>query len=123
MNINELIKKIEIEDYIWIINFFIIIFALISNQYEKEYIINKNKRYKKVYKNINICIFIILFIIYSYFAYGRLKTVNKEKNIPLNKEILIDEANLIASILILLGSFIYLIDEIIDNKEINVELL
>ena len=76
MNKEELLKKIQIEDYIWIANFFIIIFALISNKYEKDYISNKNINSKKIYKTINICIFIILFIIYGYFAYGRIKKVN-----------------------------------------------
>ena len=125
MNKNELLNKIEIEDYIWIINIFIVIFALISNYYEKDYIKNNTAESKKIYKTINIIILIILFFIYAYLAYSRAIKVTNNKNTSFNKEVLIDEANFIAATLILIGALIYLIDEIIDTNinDLNLDLL
>lgn len=125
MNKNELLNKIKIEDYIWIINIFIVIFALISNYYEKDYIKNNTAESKKIYKTINIIILIILFFIYAYLAYSRAIKVANNKNTSFNKEVLIDEANFIAATLILIGALIYLIDEIIDTNinDLNLDLL
>lgn len=33
-DINSMIKEIRVEDFIWVINFFIILFALMSNDYQ-----------------------------------------------------------------------------------------
>ena len=119
MNKDILLKKIKNEDYIWIINFIIVLLALLSNRIEEDYIINNNLNSQKIYKTINITILIVLFFIYGYLAYTRLENFNKDKNICPKKELIIDESNLIAAVLILIGAFIYLIDEIMDEKKID----
>ena len=116
MNKQEQLKKIDNEDIIWIINFIIVFFALLSNNYEKSYIINNDYNSQKKYKTINIAIFIVLFFIYSYITYNRIVSVCNIKSTTPHKEILIDDANLIASILILIGALIYLVDEILDDN-------
>ena len=117
-NKEKLLKNIKIEDYIWIINAFIVVFALLSNNYERDYIINNNLKSKKIFKNINIGIFIVLFIIYLYFAFLRYDKA-KHLNLQNKKEATIDEANLVASILIVIASLIYLVDEILDSNISN----
>lgn len=63
----ERIKKIKIENIIWIFYFIIILLSYYSNYYEIDYFKNKNIISKEKYRKINIFIFSVLVIIYSYF--------------------------------------------------------
>ena len=63
------LKKLKIEDYIWLIYIFISIFAIISNYYERKYYYFKVFQDQKTYRYINIIIFEIAIIIYLYFLY------------------------------------------------------
>ena len=70
MNISDIeyrLKRLKEEDLIWLVYFFIVTFAVISNYYERQYIINNNKIAKKKFKNINTTIFIVAFFIYLYY--------------------------------------------------------
>ena len=62
MSNNILLKKLALirqEDFIWIIYFFIIIFALISNYFEKIYLIDKDPSAREKFSHINTTILII----------------------------------------------------------------
>ncbi len=115
-NVADILKKIDIEDFIWLINFFIVLFALASDNYERDFVINKNYKSQKIYKTINIGIFIVVFIIYAYFAYTRYLNIKNLKNTSSQKDVFIANLNLVAAILVIIGAGIYLYTEIIDDN-------
>ena len=67
MNIEKELHRLNIENIIWIIYFFIILFSIYSNYLDKKYLLQKNKKAKIKEKNINIIISLIVFFIYIYF--------------------------------------------------------
>ena len=77
--LNEKLKQITIEDYIWIIYLGIIFLSWYGNSYERKYYINNDINSKTKYKNITILIFSILIIVYLYFFKN---SVNDLKNMP-----------------------------------------
>ena len=119
MNKDVLLKKIKIEDYIWIINLVIVFFALYSNRLEENYINYNDLSSEKKYKTINIVILIVFFFIYGYLAYTRFSVLHNLNKNTSKKELIIDENNLFASILILTSTFIYLVDEILSENKID----
>jgi len=66
-DLNQKLKQIQIEDFIWIIYIGIIILSWYSNYLEKNYFINNDLESKKKYREIMITIFTILIIVYFYF--------------------------------------------------------
>lgn len=118
--IEERLKEIKIEDYIWIIYLGIIFLSFYSNNLEKDYFINKNEKSKEEYRSIMILIFSILVIVYLYFfldSYKSLKDVDKYSIEKKNKVIL----SFIGSFLILISGLIYLYLSINDH-DLDVEL-
>lgn len=112
---NDIVKKLnklKIEDLIWVIYFFIAAFAILSNYYEKKYIIYKDKNAYKKEKTINVSIFFIAFFIYLYFVLNITDDLsNMEKNFS-NSEYKNTFLKLIASLLFLIGGTIFLLQEI-----------
>lgn len=70
--INNRLKQIKIEDYIWLIYIGIIFLSWYSNNLERDYLINNNEISKEKYHNILVFIFLVLLIIYLYFFKGSL---------------------------------------------------
>ena len=66
MNTNKRIKNLKYENIIWGIYIVIIALNFISNDYEKQYYLSKDIRYRKTYKNINIFAIGITILIYAY---------------------------------------------------------
>ena len=110
-NINEQLKRIRIEDFIWVINFFIILFAFMSNDYEENYIKTRNKESSRIFHTINIDIFIVIFLINVYFLYLRYQALQNLKNTSSKQEVLNANLNYLAAILIVIGTFIYIYTE------------
>lgn len=108
----KLLKKIKIEDLIWLINFFIVLFALTSNNFERDYIINGNLKSEKTYKTINIALFLVAFTIYAYFVYTRYEGIQELKNTSTKKDVFITHLNYVSAILILIGAGIGVYTEI-----------
>ncbi len=110
MDINEKLKKLKIEDFIWIIYFFIAAGALYSNYDERIYLYTHNKKAYEAKKIINTTIFVIALLIYIYFVYLNIEEVKKTNyynpNYPLK------EAQLVAALLFLIGGIIYLVAEV-----------
>ena len=120
IDVNERIKEIDIENYIWLIYIVIIILSYYSNYLEKDYFINDNKKSKNEYVNINIIIFSILLAIYFYFltsSLSNLKYYDKCTKEQQNKIIL----SVIASTLVLVSGVIFLYLAYID-KDLDIEL-
>ncbi len=114
MNIQEKLKRIKTEDFIWYIYFFIAIAALYSNDAEKKYYLTNNKNDYRTKKNINILIFTIAFFIYLYFLLITNEDVALLRRQGNTQELVNRYAQLIAALLFLIGGIIYLIIEIRD---------
>ena len=104
MNTNKRIKNLKLE---------IIALNFISNDYEKEYYLTKDIRYRKIYKNINIFAIGITLFIYAYTEINSyLNYINKSNNKEKDKY---KTYSLVASTLILLGGLILFYNAIFDN--------
>ncbi len=111
-DINKKLKRLKNEDFIWIVYFFIVVFALYSNKLDRNYLLNKDNEAYKREKYINITIFFVAFFIYLYFLLLLTEDIGSmEKNFddPAYRSTFIQ---LIAAILFLIGGAIYLINEI-----------
>lgn len=111
-DVEKKLKRLKSEDIIWIIYFFIVVFALYSNKLDRDYLLKKDKEAYKREKSINITIFFVAFFIYLYFLLLLTEDLgNMEKNFddPNYRSTFIQ---LIAAILFLIGGAIYLINEI-----------
>ena len=114
---SETFNEVRIEDYIWIVYIFLAFFALISNHYEKEYLIKHNKKDESIFRTINTEIFIVTFIIYLYFAYINYKHIKRLDSNSSPKQIFIANAGLVAALLFLIGGAISLYISIVGNDE------
>ncbi len=112
MNIGVKLQRINTENFIWIIYFFIIIAALISNEYEKHYLKTKDLRGQKIFKTLNITVFCIAFFIYLYFVITNYKNIEDLKQTSTKKEVICAHLQLIASLLFLVAGGISLVAEI-----------
>lgn len=111
-DVEKKLKRLKNEDIIWIIYFFIVVFALYSNKLDRDYLLKKDRDAYKREKSINITIFFVAFFIYLYFLLLLTEDLgNMEKNFddPNYRSTFIQ---LIAAILFLIGGAIYLINEI-----------
>ncbi len=73
------LTKLNKEDFIWLIYIFIAVFAIVSNYYERKYVISKNKYYKNIYKKINIILLSIGLLIYLYFVIINYEDIKNSK--------------------------------------------
>lgn len=110
----EKIKELNFENFIWVVYFFIAIFAIISNEFEKKYYKDNNKKDQLKYKNINVTIFIVALLIYLYFIYRNIKHINDNKYAFLG---------LYASILFFIAGSIYLYIEYSSLEEAEIGLI
>ena len=76
-DIQDRIKTIKIENYIWIIYIIIILLSWYANSKEIKYILINDEKSKKQYQNLLIFIFTILVIIYLYFTKEGYDDINK----------------------------------------------
>ncbi|MBE6158344.1 MAG: hypothetical protein E7159_00790 [Firmicutes bacterium] len=120
-DIEERLKEIKIEDFIWIIYIGIILLSYYSNYLEEKYFINNDINSKNKYRSIIIIIFSILLLVYLYFlkdSYDSLKSLNDNSD---NKTIILTYLSFIASLLIAIAGIIYLYIAI-NDENINIEL-
>lgn len=106
---NDLQRKLRLlkeEDFIWLIYFFIIIFALISNNFERDSLCNQNKTSSNSAKKINSTILIVAFLIYLYFVLATIENFDLLKRNGSRKEVRVAFERLIANILFLVAGAI-----------------
>ena len=121
MNLEDKLRQIKIEDYIWLIYIGIIILSWYSNYLEKKYYCFNDLESKKKYREIMTTIFIILILVYFYFlkdSYSSLKSIN-ENTSEKTKNLLY--LSFIASLLIFISGLIFLYISI-EDEDLNVEL-
>ncbi len=118
--VNDRLKDIKIENYIWLIYLGIIVLSYYSNYLEKDYFLNNNKKSKEEYRKIIIFIFSVLLIVYYYFlkgSYDDLKEIDRYDNEKQKKVIL----SFLASLLIFISGSIFLYLAYIDDN-LDIEL-
>ena len=115
-DIQDRIKTIKIENYIWIIYIIIILLSWYANSKEIKYILINDEKSKKQYQNLLIFIFTILVIIYLYFTKEGYDDINKLSIYDSNKKVVLTYASYIGSVLILISGIIFLIIAITDDN-------
>lgn len=111
-DLNDKLKRLRNEDLIWIIYFFIVVFAIYSNKLDRDYLTNHNPVSYKREKIINVTIFFISFFIYLYFVLLLTKDIGKMEANFSDPQYRSTFIQLIAALLFLIGGAIYLINEI-----------
>lgn len=112
MGIGVKLQRINTEDFIWVVYFFIALFAIISDTYEKKFLVNKDLKAQRIYKTINITIFVVALFIYVYFVFINYEDVNTLKKEAAKKEVLNQHLSLISALLFLIGGVIALYVEL-----------
>ena len=106
--LNEKLKELEIEDFIWFVYIGIIVLSWYSNSLERKYFVENDLRSKEEYRAIIILIFSILIVVYLYFLYDAYQTVNELKDTDSEKKKKLVKLSFIGSLLIAISGFIFL---------------
>lgn len=120
-NLQEKLKQLDIEDFIWVIYIFIILMSWYSNHLERKYFIYKSEEDKKRYRTIIVFIFSILIIVYLYFLNSSLEDIKKLSPRDTEKKKQLVYLSFIGSLLIFISGAIFLYIALVD-EDINVEL-
>ena len=124
MNYNELndkLREITIEDYIWVIYVFIILLSWYSNSLERQYFLYNNLDCKNKYRKIIILIFSVLIIVYLYFFKGSIDDIYELKWYDSFKKRKLTELSAMGSLFIVISGLIFLYIAYTDT-DIDVEL-
>ena len=124
MNYDDLanrLKKLRIEEFIWIIYIGIIVMSFHANRFERKYFIYNDLESKEKYRNMLILIFSILIIVYLYFVQDSYNDIKSLKPYDTDKKKNLTYLSFLASLLIAISGFIFLYIAIMD-EEIDVEL-
>ena len=119
--LNNKLKQIKIEDYIWVIYIGIIFLSWYSNYLEKNYYLYNNLDSKNKYRYSLIIIFTILLIVYFYFlksAYKDYKNLRKDDS---NQKKNLVTLSLLGSLFVFLSGLIFLYIAIKD-QDLSVEI-
>ena len=119
--IEERLKQITLENYIWGIYIFLIILCFISNYYEKNYFLTNNQISKEKYRYILIFIFLVALLVYLYFLCDSYKNYKNLSIYDSKKKKDFAEYSLVGSILIFIAGAIFLYIAI-NDQEIETEL-
>lgn len=114
--LNEKLKQITIEDYIWIIYLGIILLSWYSNSFERKYYINNDLNSKNKYQNITILIFSILIIVYLYFLKNSISDIKNIKPYYSKKKKDLIYLSFLGSLFIAFSGVIFLFIAITDNN-------
>ncbi len=107
-DIEKRLQQIRIENFIWIVYFFIIALCLYGNYFEKEYFLTGNQINKETYRKITILIFCVAIIFYTYFVADNWKEYQSLNSCDSKEKIKYTQLNLIGSTLILISGLIFL---------------
>ncbi len=119
--IEEKLKELKIEDFIWLIYIGIIFLSWYSNDLERKYYVCNDQVAKKKYKDILIFIFTVLLIVYLYFLKGAYESLQELKPTDSDKKKQLVYLSFIASLLLTISGVIFLYIATIDD-DLNVEL-
>lgn len=119
-NIQERLKEIKIENWIWVIYIGIVLLSWYANSKEKHFFLYNDEQSRKQYQEILIFIFAVLLIVYSYFTQDSYKDVQELTSADSQKKQTLTYMSFIGSVLILISGILFLIiaieDENIDTE-------
>ena len=120
-SIEERLKELKIEDFIWLIYIGIIFLSWYSNDLERRYFVYNDINSKEKYRKIMILIFSILVIVYYYFLNDSVSSINNLSSDVSCEKKRLNYLSMIASLLIFISGIILLYIAI-NDKDIDVEL-
>lgn len=119
-DIEQRLKEIKIENWIWVIYIGLIVLSWYANSKEKHYFLYKDEESKKKYRELLILIFSILLVIYLYFTKDSYEDVQELTGADSQKKKTLTYMSFIGSVLILISGVLFLIiaieDESIDTE-------
>ena len=118
MNNSDKLQEIELENYIVIVYFILLLLYLYANKIEVNYLKYRNIEDKEKYRTLLYIVFGTTFIITLFFSINSIKDLNKVDNPETYK---LKELSTIANILVLLASII-IIYLIYKDKDISLEI-
>lgn len=120
-NVVRELKKLDINDFIWFIYFFIVIFSLIADYFQRKYLLNNNQNYRNISKNLTLILLIVAFLIYLYFVIDSLEDINYLKNSQNSDKKRVAMERLITTLVFLVGGALAIYAEI-DDRGGNIDL-
>ena len=120
-HLNEKLKQLKTEDYIWIVYVGIIVLSWYSNTLERKYYIYSDINSKERYQKIMIFIFFILLFVYAYFLKGAFDDLKNMKESDSKKKKELITLSFIASLLIAISGVIFFYIAL-NNHDLDVEL-
>ncbi len=102
------LKQLKIEDFIWFIYLGIIIFSWYSNELERRYFVYHDMESKKKYRKIMIIIFTILVFVYFYFLKSSSSDIKNIDFYKLNDDDILYVLSFIGSLLVFISGIIFL---------------
>ena len=119
--IEDKLRQLRIEDFIWVIYIGIIALSYYSNFLERRYYVFNDFKSKEKYRKNIILIFSILLIVYFYFLYDSYDSVKDLKVYDTEKKKRLINLSFLASLLIFISGTIFLYIAVSDT-DLNVEL-
>lgn len=119
--LNNKLKQLKIEDFIWIIYIGIIFFSWYSNTFERKYFIYNDLKARDTYRKITIGIFAVLIVVYLYFLKDSYDSVKELKPYDSKQKKNLTKLSFIGSLLIAISGFIFFYIALKDEK-IDVEI-
>lgn len=119
--LNEKLRQLKIEDFIWLIYIGIIFLSWYANNLEREYFIYNDLKSRDSYRKVMIFIFVILVIIYFYFLTDSYYDVKNLKSSDSEQKKNLTTLSFFASLLIVISGLIYLYI-LLKDERIDVEI-
>ena len=119
--LNNKLKQLNTEDFIWLVYIGIIMLSWYSNNLERRYFLSNNYNCKKNYQMIMRIIFSILIVVYLYFLKNSLDDFRNLKLTDSIKKKKLVIISLIASICIAISGFLLLYIAFVDD-DLTVEI-
>ncbi|MBR3523183.1 MAG: hypothetical protein IKN87_00660 [Bacilli bacterium] len=120
-DLEEKLKQLKIEDFIWVIYIGIIFLSWYSNSLERKYYVYHDINSKNKYRYILILIFAILLIVYFYFLKDALDDYRNLKDTDSDKKKNLVTLSLLGSLFIFISGIIFLYIAYAD-EDLNVEI-
>lgn len=114
--LNEKLKQLKTEEFVWLIYIGIIVLSLIANNQERQYFINNDLKSKEKYRKMMILIFVILIFVYLYFLKDSIDSLRKLKPTDSNKKKNLTTLSFLGSLAIAISGFIFLYIAIMDES-------